>query len=273
MTSDSLMRLNSTPPPSRRQAGTGRVLPLAGAAPRPQEGVGPTHNPRVIHAVTAPRAATLGFGSCEDALGNPQENTPGEPGTCSWRTPPALPGRWEPSPGTAGPAPPGQSWGDWREGKGKEPRSSSPGAAAHDVPRTRGAGPSLPARGAVFAGRSRRRGPRSIPLRPLLPWSSLPASGRPRQGRGAPAHPPPLARTDTPGDPKQKRSLRPRRLGLPKPADGNTMGTNSALGNAVPLGCYFGKGAVKPPAGAQRRKLCQGPGKGTCPRRQHVALS
>lgn len=44
------MRLNSTLPPSRRQAGTGGALPLAGAAPGPQGDVRSMHGPRTIHA-------------------------------------------------------------------------------------------------------------------------------------------------------------------------------------------------------------------------------
>lgn len=89
------------------------------------------------------RSAPLGSASCWDARGNPQENTawstrdalPGDPAATrpARRNPPPPPGRPRCSAGHSERRPRGDS------------SSSGLAAVAHGVPRTRGAGPSLPA--------------------------------------------------------------------------------------------------------------------------------
>lgn len=82
------------------------------------------------------------------------------------------------------PARPGRAGGNGREERGKEPRSSSPGAAAHGAPRTRGAGPSLTGGAGV---RGQQPPPGSGPSRPTA-GSSCPGApsltGPSREGRG-----------------------------------------------------------------------------------------
>lgn len=196
MTSDSLMRLNSTLPPSRRQAGTGRVLLLAGAAPRPQEDVCSTHNPRTIHAVTARRAATLGFSSCEDALGVPQENAAGAQRTAASC---ARPMAWGTPPDTAG-----QIWGELEGGEREGaalllPRSHRPRRC-----RTRGAGPSpWPAGRCSQAGPAVGAGAHPTPGR-CCPGAPSPHRAGPGGVRGLLSSPPPLAPRTRLGTPKQK---------------------------------------------------------------------
>lgn len=130
------MRLNSTLPPPRRQAGLG---PAAAVAP-------------------------LSSGSCRGAPGNPRENT-------AWSARDPLPG--DPAARPAGPSSPATRAAPLLRGAerrvtgGRERGSSGPAAAPHDVPRTRGAGPgrASPPAERVFAagggvvGVTHRRGP------------------------------------------------------------------------------------------------------------------
>lgn len=219
MTSDSLMRLNSTPPPSRRQRGPAGCCPSPGG-PRARGGVRSTHNPRAGHAVTALQPGLYIPPGC-----------PGKPaGKGSWgegrapRGAQLCPVR---GPREPPPARPGRAGGDGgrRKGRSRAPPPLEPPPTA--LPGHAGPGRALPPKERVFAGRTRRRGRRPIPPRALVP---LPSPGRSphRAAPGAPALPAAPRPAGPPGHPEREVILEVTGRGLPKATAGNTKGISSA---------------------------------------------